>query len=249
MNRALRLLHHTYFCLADPAGFGGTFVDRKRFNDAVFVDPERRFLFTKNEKVGNTTARRTLQSLYFGHMLPEHFADTRRWTAPMLQPSDLGLTRIEDINTKVGFKFAIVRNPYARLLSAYLNKIKFQVRRLKKFAGEAGLEGRPEFPDFVRAVAKQAPQQMNPHWRVQYYNIYCDRIRYDRFVKFENYEAEFSAVLEKFFDHAKIETAHKRWTHAGDKLAGYYTPELAAIVRDTFARDFDTFGYSPKLDL
>ena len=71
LSSSIRCARHYWFCAADPCGFGGTYKQRERFNEAVFVDPQRRFFFTKNEKCGNNTARRTLQSLTAKRPLPE----------------------------------------------------------------------------------------------------------------------------------------------------------------------------------
>jgi hypothetical protein len=222
-------------------------VRRKRFNDAIFIDPQRRFLFTKNEKCGNNTARRTLQFLAAKRPLREGFIDTRRWEAPLLQPSDLGLDRIASINAVIAFKFAIVRNPYARTLSVFLNKFHGRGAQAKKFARAIGHQLPGDFGEFVSMIAHQSPAEMDPHWRVQYDNLFCDIIAYDHFVRFENFESEFRAVLERFYDAAQIHSVRKRERPTEDKLSAYYTPELVLLVRDIYRRDFDFFGYPKEL--
>ncbi|MGQ0741743.1 MAG: sulfotransferase family 2 domain-containing protein [Alphaproteobacteria bacterium] len=247
MNSIIRCARHYWFCAADPLRMGGTFARRERFNEAVFIDPERRFLFTKNEKCGNNTARRTLQFLAAKHPLPEDFADTRRWQAPLLQPSDLSLTGIEDINGAISFKFAIVRNPYVRTLSVYLNKFHGHGRQAQKFARALGKRLPEDFGEFVSMIAHQRPEQMDPHWRVQYDNIFCGIIRYDHFIRFENFESEFHSVLKNFYGAAEIRPVRKRITPTEEKLSGYYRPELVLLVRDIYRRDFEFFGYSADL--
>ncbi len=249
MHTIGRLVNHFRFCAFDTPRFGGTYESRERFNSAVFIDPGRRFLFTKNEKCGSNTARRTLQALASSKPLPADFVDTNRWLAPLLQPSDLGLARVEELNERVPFKFAIVRNPYARLLSAYLNKFQKQTKKTKKFARDLQADERIGFAEFVMQVSKQKPEDMNPHWRVQYNNIYCDRIKYDKFVKFEDYETQFRRVLDRFFDHTRIENVRKGQFNAGEKMPAYYNAELAGIVRDTFKIDFEQFNYPASLEL
>ena len=39
---------------------------------------------------------------------------------------------------------------------------------------------------------------MNPHWRVQYHNIFCDVIKYDHFLRFENLEEELAAIMSRY---------------------------------------------------
>lgn len=249
MNRIARCARHFWFCAADPSQFGGTYAQRERFNTAVFIDPERRFLFTKNEKCGNNTARRTLQSLTSPTPLPADFADTKRWQAPLLQPSDLVMARIEELNERVPFKFAIVRNPYARVLSLYLSKFRREAIKAKRFSRELGVDYRISFAEFVARINRQTPEEMNPHWRVQYYNVYCERIKYGEFVKFEEYETHFASVLGKFFDRTKIESVRKGQFKAAEKITKYYTAEIARTVRDKFKIDFEYFGYDTALPL
>ena len=206
-----------------------------------------RFLYTKNEKCGSNTARRTLQALASPRPLSANFVDTNRWLAPLLQPSDLGLARVEEMNDCVPFEFAVVRNPYSRLLSSYLNKFQKQTKKTKQFARELKIDAHVGFAEFVRHVSRQKAADMNPHWRVQYHNIFCDRIKYDEFVKFEDFETQFHRILDRFFDHAKLENVRKGQIKADEKLSAYYDAEITRLVRDTFKIDFEFFGYDTAL--
>lgn len=245
MNTLLRLINYLRFSHVDSAHFGGSYEERERFNTAVFISPKRDFLFTKNEKCGSNTARMTLQHLAAAGPLPANFRDVNRWTAPMLLPSDLKLRRVEDLNGMIPFRFAIVRNPYARMLSCYLSK--FIGRPKPNLGKRLGTETALTFPDFVARVCRQTPLEMDPHWRVQYFNIYCDRLSYDRFVKFENYEDEFNELMLRFFGRTGIHSVRKGAARAELKLADYYTAELAQTVGQKYALDFETFGYSTEL--
>jgi hypothetical protein len=245
MNTLLRLINYLRFSHLDSGHFGSTYRERERFNSAIFISPKRDFLFTKNEKCGSNTARMTLQHLAAEKPLPPNFRDVNRWTAPMLQPSDIRLTRVEDLNGMIPFKFAIVRNPYARLLSCYMSK--FAGKPKPTLGKRLGTESALSFPDFVARVCRQEPLEMDPHWRVQYLNIYCDRLHYDYFVRFERYEEEFNELMLRFFGRTGIRSVRKGAKRAELKLGEYYTAELALAVRDKYAIDFETFGYSTDL--
>lgn len=244
MNPALRLALYVNFCLNDPMRIGGTYAMRERFTSSVFISPEHNLLFVKNEKAGNNTARMTLQHAASPRPLPDGFRDRNRWLAPMLMPSDINLQSIDDLN-RIPFKFAIVRNPYSRTLSAWLNKFAGNERKKAKFRKQLGLGGKGEvtFEQFVGAIGNQSPSEMDPHWRIQSVNIYCDLIRYDHFVKFEDYDNEFGAVVSRFFGKAPLRNMHKGDTGAGAKLVEHYTPAIADQVRRIYAADFETFGY------
>lgn len=239
-NAPIRIAKHLGFCLFDPARMGRGYKHRERFNNAVFISPNRDFLFTKNEKCASVTLRFSLQNAVVEKPLPRQFQNVDRWFLPLLQPSDLNLRRIADINS-VPFKFAVVRNPYSRVLSLYLNS------KAGRY-GRSRMDRNMDFGSFVAYVTKQAPEEMNRHWRVQYYNIYCNVIRYDHFIKFENLEEELSRFLERFSKRPpEIRSVHKNQSRAGRRIAEYYTPEIAKRVRDTFAIDFEFFGYSTEL--
>jgi len=246
MNAIVRTAKHIGFSVFDTAHMGRGFKTRERFNLAVFVSPRRDFLFTKNEKCGNNTVRMSLQHLAADKPLPQGFTDSNRWLAPLLQPSDLGLARIGDINA-IPFKFAVVRNPYTRILSCYLNKFEPGYYKREKYRRIAGIGPDADFASFVRAVAAQTPDEMDPHWRIQTHNIFCDIVRYDRFVRFENLDAEFGAILAQFSPGAPIRNVRKDEYKAGGKIAKYYTPQIARLVRETFAADFAAFGYPEAL--
>ena len=129
---------------------GGSYKRRERFNNAVFVSPKREFLYTKCEKCANVTLRRSLQNLVAEKALPESMSDIDHWRAPLLQPSDLKLTRIKSIND-IPFKFAVVRNPYSRLLSFYLGAKPENYRKV------LGTSEKPRaFGEFVDVVSKPA---------------------------------------------------------------------------------------------
>jgi len=246
MNTFVRAVNYLLFCHLDSAHFGSTYEQRERFDSAVFISPKHDFLFTKNEKCGNNTARMTLQHLAAEKALPATFRDVNRWAAPMLQPSDLKLARVEDMNDLIPFKFAIVRNPFARLLSCYLSKFAGATSK-KSLRKRLGVEGALSFAQFVARVCAQAPLEMDPHWRVQYFNIFCDRLKYDHFVRFENYEPEFNALMLRFFGKTGIQSVRKGAQQADLKLTDYYTSEIAKTVRDKYAIDFETFGYGTEL--
>jgi hypothetical protein len=240
MNPVGRIIRHIGFCLRDPARMGGSYKRRERFNNAVFISPRRDFLFTKSEKCGNVTMRRSLQNLVAEKPLPPHFKDVDRWFAPLLQPSDLRLKHIAEINA-IPYKFAVVRNPYSRLLSYYLNA------RRRKFHWLLGADKNMDFGGFVRLVVQQAPEEMNPHWRVQHHNLFCEVIEYDHFARFEQIEEELQAFMSRYKPDAEIRSVHKNQSRAGGQLATYYTPELTKLVRDKYAIDFEYFGYPVEL--
>ncbi len=104
-----------------------------------------------------------------------------------------------------------------------------------------------DFATFVNYVTLQTTEEMDPHWRVQYYNIFCDVIQYDHFARFENLEDELRTIMARYSSQPEIRSVHKDQSNAGKKIAAYYTAEIAKKVRDKYALDFEFFGYPAKL--
>jgi len=138
------------------------------------------------------------------------------------------------------FKFCFVRNPYTRLLSCYLDKIKrnkFQIG--KKEGKEIGFE------EFVDHVCSQEINDMDQHWRTQYYQTFQKNILYDFIGRFENFEKDFKKILDALnIDIPKFYATER--THA-TVLKEFYTTEIQAKVFKKYRIDFESFEYSKEL--
>ena len=247
-----RFTKHLGFCLR-ANDYGAGYAQRRRFNQAVFISPTHKFVFVKNEKAANLTLRKTLQTLEAGGALPPGYHTNRRWTGPLLQPSD-----IEDFGDHVlrggdYFRFAVVRNPFVRMLSCFRDKFE-NIKLDRKFwrvhnnLGLAHDRVSISFEEFVDRVCIQNSEDMNPHWRIQHDNIYFDRISFDTIVKFENLTEEMPQIIDRWHTgSASLLARRHHLTNADAHLQDYYTDKIAKKVREKFAVDFDVFGYEDKM--
>ncbi|MBS1211976.1 MAG: hypothetical protein H6R26_592 [Proteobacteria bacterium] len=109
---------------------------------------------------------------------------------------DLDLDRATQLMASAEyFKFAVVRDPFSRLLSAYLEK--FVINRLKPgnqhhtgpVVAAAQNTASPDFQrgitfaDFVRFVTAQEPEHLDPHWIPQ--TSYLRGVIYDRIYRMD----------------------------------------------------------------
>ncbi|HEX3942562.1 MAG TPA: sulfotransferase family 2 domain-containing protein [Rhizomicrobium sp.] len=233
-----------------PNQYGATPILRARFNDAVFISLGHRYLFASNEKVANSTLRATFQSLECDGRLPPHYKPFKRWTGPLLQPSDVSRFPALLAGRSIR-KFCVVRHPYTRLISCYRDKFE----REPKGAGyrrkmrELGLPQNKSigFAEFIAAVGRQPQQLMNSHWRIQYYNVFLDIIRYDEIIPYEQLPARLPQLVTELYPDTNADAVLSRHRHeqSSDEMVDrYFTPELKALAQQIYAKDFETFGYA-----
>lgn len=161
---------------------------------------------------------------------------------------------IERINAPAFFRFTFVRNPFVRVLSAYLDKFaerqgpirRARVNRRAKLGFDASTP--VSFTMFVDALAQQRAADMDVHWRVQTEQTLFGDIRYDLVGRMESFSSDMARLAESTgVDlRALMPPPHNR-TDAKCRLTDFYTPGIVDIVRRVYAPDFDAFGYTDTL--
>jgi len=110
--------------------------------------------------------------------------------------------------TPPGFSFAIVRNPFERLASAYETHIR-KVPHANGGLDKQGAvwrswirqfhrmgENEPvSFSDFVRWAVMQSPEQMGPAWRPFSESCRFDRVQYSFIARLERIDDDFKTIL------------------------------------------------------
>ena len=145
------------------------------------------------------------------------------------------------------FVFTFVRNPFARMLSAYLNKIVHHrdPSVWGRFAARHGLTDQPlPFREFLELVARTPPALMDMHWRPQSHTMAPHAVAYDFVGTMERFEDDLQAVLKRIFgrDLPVHEHAPHR-TGSADQFGAYYGAEEIDLVRRICAVDFRELGY------
>jgi hypothetical protein len=172
--------------------------------------------------------------------------------------------QFEQINTMLAnpdyVKFSIVRNPYARIVSAYRNKILLEnpsyfsiCQSIRNFNGK-NKDELISFSDFVywlTSTESLSPQDIkyrsNPHWRSMSEHILVSFIRYDHVVKLEelpNSILPVAEALELSSDEAiAFFTSRKRNQSVSFGENVSYTSETSALVYSKYREDFEYFDY------
>lgn len=145
------------------------------------------------------------------------------------------------------FRFAFVRNPWARLVSCYLNKV--VALRPGVFASfrflypRVGFD-RMSFADFVRFIHRVPDDLCEPHFKPQ--SAFFSDGDVDFVGRFERFQDDLAQVIErggldgrllKYCGVKKMKSA------AGKPYTDYYTPETRRLVAEKYGHDLERFGY------
>jgi hypothetical protein len=157
-----------------------------------------------------------------------------------------------------------VRNPYARLRSAWQNKFAYgheqgysrsirrrELPRLIRFARAAGLPGGTAgqgipFATFLSYVESQAAGQRDHHWDDQHRVLLMQRLRYERCFRMEG---EFRTGMQAIFDRLgltgpAVDRVLDTEKNVSPRQQGaVYDLELAARVYRLYQKDFELFAY------
>lgn len=140
-----------------------------------------------------------------------------------------------------GYKiFTVVRNPYTRLLSAYIQKVKNGSKRhLLDTTGDVSFE------DFIQWL-ENGGLYKNGHWMPQH-KIVPASFPGLITIKMENLDAELGPLLQDIDSNMKIKTRQSHSTGSNSLIADYYTPELVERVYALYKEDFIRFAYDRSL--
>ncbi len=154
--------------------------------------------------------------------------------------------------------FCFVRNPYARVLSAYLDKvqrkepqinsIRKELAELRGVAPSEATVGGVSFEEFLLATRKKAETgKVDRHWRPQALHLCTDIISYDFVGRLETFENDIDYLLERLtLPELEIVRRDPHRTNANEKLSEFYDARTLDLVREIYDRDFEVFGYSKE---
>ena len=235
-----------------------TYIKREEFEYDIHISLGHRYVYVETPKAGCSTIKDTLHriELDYPEMARDDFEDIhRRDASPLLHPSQTyGFDRI--INNTDYFVFCFVRNPFERLLSAYLDKI------IKGMPGKrsiliamgkdpGNLKEEISFEQFVDVVCDLDVSDMDPHWRIQYHQTFQDTINYDFVGRMENFSNDcktaFGRITPDYMRYLRSEKRHA--TNSSERIGNYYNRKILNKVYDKYKLDFECFGYSKHLSV
>ncbi|MEM6769141.1 MAG: sulfotransferase family protein [Bacteroidota bacterium] len=230
--------------------------------NSTLISPRYNYLYANTAKVACTTIRKLLIDAEYQTIRP--YAER----APTLHYNNflpfLSVWQFPNfpqwLQENQPYTFCFVRNPYTRLLSGYLDKVVGNQAQKANILEAMGKADQPDldisFATFIRVVCEMPVEQQDAHWRVLYYQTFQEGLEFNFIGRFENLEADLRKVakdlgIEQYIDEHTFSkagtTSRHHATNAGSQLQDYYTPELCALVRKGFAKDFAHFGYAEEL--
>lgn len=163
-----------------------------------------------------------------------------------LSPLDRARDHIERFDDPGTFKFCFVRNPYDRLLSAWLDKVVRTGGLRPRFEAKLGREGPVSFADFVAVIRDEPLAEMDTHYAPQAYVTFQDMIAYDFIGRFESLHHDLHRVLERLGADSERYISVARPHQTGDKPKSDLTAPVVKKIQTAFAIDFARFGYDPE---
>jgi hypothetical protein len=144
------------------------------------------------------------------------------------------------------FKFTLVRNPWDRLVSAYLFLKEGGVTGFDKYFSKKYLHNVFDFEDFVKNHLSKNEVLSFTHFRPQTdFLLINGELALDFVGKFENIEEDFEVIKRQLNMPPYIELTKKNVTGSRTKkdYRDYYTEEMIGIVKKVYQKDIELFDY------
>ncbi|MBK1733895.1 hypothetical protein CKO15_01085 [Halorhodospira abdelmalekii] len=218
----------------------------------IAVSLHYKYTYIRIPKAANSTVAATLDHHFPAPPIPRISGKERgRGKRSYDRLSSLSRAEAEQVLAE-HFTFTVVRNPYHRVLSAFLQKFiaegSSRERWLNRFAAEIRTYGGGEltFPAFCRWLDRVGLRQ-NIHWLPQTAILSVTGLeRLDDMGHVETLEEDLRRIVERIGatpEGLEVQRSGPAATRAGQKAQQYYTDECMAIVRRLYADDFRHLGY------
>ena len=225
----------------------------EKFNYLIHIDDQRRIVYFETPKVACTSIKKYMMDQYVGgEMHLKHIGAVHdRSISPLKQLETITRDDARAIFQDSYRRFTFSRNPYSRILSAYLDKIvtnEWERERHLPVLGFA-LDYQPTFLEFLQKVAGIRDHKRDIHYMTQArLTGRLAGLKFNFIGRFESFSTDFAKFKSSFYEDETKNDYHSLGKHhasnASEKLALYYGSQEVMLVRDIYAADFITFGYS-----
>jgi hypothetical protein len=229
----------------------------------IDVLPAHNLIYVALPKCASTTIKSFLAHLNAQTVEDGRQLHTRR-VSGLLSPVRAGISNFYRVaKSPASLRFTFVRNPFARLVSAWADKFAdrqldtrdpFMNQYLRYRRANEDRSATPEpsvsFDAFARFACETAGKRVNSHWHLQQDLTDFPGLDLNLIGRVENFADDFARVVEQLGPAAR-QCAHVATTHYNRSRhlpwRQYYTPDIATLVARAYKPDFERFGYSSRL--
>lgn len=211
------------------------------------VSHRHRYVYLRIPKAANSTISKTL-ALYTWPQRADWFAARDAiWAKRSF--ARFGWDTTPESLLGQHFTFSFFRNPYSRLLSAYLQKMPKRKYRSMARAAKVTQVDAAGFRAFV-AWLEADGLEANIHWAPQTSICPLPVASLNFIGHVESLDADLGTLVGKLFPGQRYDqpaTRQRDRQHAVRKLETYYDEDLRRRVFALYRRDFEELGYEPSL--
>ena len=230
-------------------------VRRRNISRVVFY-PEIKLAYNRIGKSGNSSV-----VLYLSDALQGKQNETSGYKESKKDAIDLGVDLIQlsrDWKKMMRLHqysfFTVVRNPWSRSLSAFLDKIADGLNEKYAFVDGFGDNSARGFEAFASFLA-HGGLRSNHHWRPQNEILLLPASRFSHICRLEHLAHDLPLALqstgltlppkERLQKPHRIESGQQgKVTNASSRLTSYYSPQTARTIYQLFQDDFELGRYS-----
>jgi len=239
----------------------GAEIVKQKFADRIIVSEKNKMLYCPVPKAGNSNWKVLIRKHEgFSNYKLLDVANNKNING-LTYLSQLAPERVDEIMRDPSwFRFSIVRDPYKRHLSCYLNKFQNKAKVSQEYQNfykqlihyrftpeEIVAAEKPTFREFTQHILKKHPQYLNEHWAHQYYICGFGMVPFDFIGKLENIVNDSAVAFEALGWHGESFPSQAQIgfhsSGTSSKTAEYYDDAIYDAVSQKFARDLEILEY------
>ena len=207
------------------------FRDRHKMNKMYYVADSHKVIYVRILKAGGTSVLAEFAKLMNNKLIDKVLSDE--------QVDALGYYLRTSNLPEGGYKkFAIVRDPYQRIVSVYLDLFD-QTSPVFSYAPYwfGILDRNMSFKDFINVIAEIPTYLLGPHFSPQHWIL--KEMSDVKVFRIERDKKELTEFLHEY----GIELQHRNKNKTAYDYQAYYDTETFELVRKLYAGDVERFGY------